>query len=49
MLFSRENIYPAMGLDNTFKILKQSLWMEGVIKRMERKHGLAEGVLGRIQ
>jgi hypothetical protein len=47
-LFSRANIYPEIGLDNTFKILKQSTWLEGLIGAMERKHGLGEGVLGRV-
>ena len=49
LLFSRANIYPGPGLDNTFKILQQSPWMTGAIRRMERKYGLGEGVLGRIQ
>jgi hypothetical protein len=47
-LFSRANIYPEVGLDNTFKILKQSVWLKEMIGVMEKKYGLGEGVLGRI-
>jgi hypothetical protein len=47
-LFSRANIYPEIGLDNTFKILKQSVWLEEMIVAIEQKYGLGVGVLGRV-
>lgn len=48
LLFSRDNIYPSADLDNTLKILQWKGWMEDEMRRIEARHGLASGVLGKI-
>lgn len=47
-LFSHQNIYPGIELDNTYKILKQSSWFADAIVDTEKKYGLAPGILGRV-
>jgi len=49
ILFSRENIYPSEQLDNTFKILKNEVWLHTEISRLITKYQLSEGDLGSIQ
>ncbi len=49
ILFSKENIYPDITLDNTFKILYNEAWLPKTIERLENKYHLAKGDLGRIQ
>src|SRR4051812_46982389 len=38
ILFSRENIYPNKQLDNTFKILKNEVWLKDEIDRLISKY-----------
>ena len=48
VLFSRQNIYPDMLLDNTLKILKKTNWMSFMIRKVEKKYNLKKGELGDI-
>ncbi|MFT3981549.1 MAG: FRG domain-containing protein [Ferruginibacter sp.] len=49
VLFSKENIYPGILLDNTLKILKNSKWMAARIQQTEKKYHLKKGDLGSIR
>src|SRR3954470_14852055 len=49
ILFSRENIYPNELLDNTFKILKNEVWISDEIDRLIAKYHLTKGDLGEIK
>lgn len=49
ILFSKENIYPNILLDNTFKILKTATWLQDKIESLENKYGLKRGDLGSIK
>lgn len=49
ILFSKENIYPDIALDNTFKILKNAKWLQNRIDTLELKYGLTKGDLGSIK
>ena len=49
LLFSRENIYPNELLDNTYKILKNEVWISDEIDRLIDKYHLSKGDLGEIK
>jgi hypothetical protein len=49
VLFSRENIYPDEQLDNTFKILKNEVWISDEIDRLISKYNLSKDDLGEIR
>jgi hypothetical protein len=47
-LFSKDNIYPDVSLDNTYKILRNSKWFNKHITEIETKYCLDAGTLGKV-
>ncbi len=49
ILFSGENMYPDISLDNTFKILRSAAWLKDKIAAIEQKYKLEKGTLGEVK